>query len=333
MHMPQLTRRMTVARVGLFAALFALGAGSVPLTLLGQERPPAPGGVSAARFAVTLRDADGRLTAIERSFDDLERIDVVSPAFGEAITGPLAAYVSAMTEAFDTAIAEAISASRSQGRSGSVVLVDRFEDLALEHERRTRELDARSQRIIARIKDGALGIDKVLLQSLSPQERGEFRAFLTPDGVRETERRNPGYFKGAPGLSRSSMQAAPSGSRAGGGIASVLGKLSLVLVRPAHAAALPGNGGAGRAQLAATVVSGCAGVAGALAASKQPTPAQQASCDQATAAASVARTQALQVQSACLAAAHGGGNKHWKHAHFKLTMQTACVAVYVARLA
>ncbi|MBI2174675.1 MAG: hypothetical protein HYU33_05725 [Candidatus Omnitrophica bacterium] len=281
-----------------------------------QERGTAGGIVSPAQVGTRLQDNDRQLASIEQLFTRIEAAKLITDNYADELSVPLAAYAKAMMESFDTAIKQAELAAKSQGKEGSTALLKPFEDLAVKHENRMKQLDMRAQKIVLQIKEGAVQIDKSLLQQLTPQERGEFLQTLHPRGVKEMEQRHPELFKeppkpkGQPSGRKSSSTAEPA---EGGKVARgwpMLEKISDFFISPAQAA------------IAIPVTAACTGPAVVF-----------DLCGQATLIASNQISQAQTTFTACWNAAHGGGNKHWKHFHWKATMQTACTAVLVARLA
>lgn len=275
-----------------------------------QERGTAGGIVSPAQVGTRLQDNDRQLASIEQLFTRIEAAKLITDNYADELSVPLAAYAKAMMESFDTAIKQAELAARSQGKEGSTALLKPFEDLAVKHENRMKQLDGRAQKIVLQIKEGAVQFDKSLLQQLTPQERGEFLQTLHPRGVKEMEQRHPELFKGPPTRPKSSSTAEPA---EGGKVARgwpMLEKISDFFISPAQAA------------IAAGVAAACTGPAVVF-----------DLCGQATLIASNQTSQAQTTFTACWNAAHGGGNKHWKHLHWKGTMQTACTAVLVAKLA
>ncbi len=309
-------RRFTAAAI---LALFSLSAG----TAFGQaERANAgtgPGNAALAQFRGTLQDADRKLKTIEQLFAQLEGMKTIGNNFGDALNDPISQYAMAMSAAFDTAIQQTELAARTQGKEGSTGLVKPFEDLAQQHERGWKSIDDRGRAIVNRVKDGGVLIEKSLLEQATPQDRDEFLRNLSPQGAKEVGQKYPDLFKGKPSSPpKSSSASEPNDSYRMARTRQwpVLEKISDLLIRPAQAA------------IALTVYSACHNSDGT-----SLTAAQWATCLQVTQTAITQKAQAQNTYNSCAGAAHGGGDKHWKHLHWKFTMLTTCGAALVFRLA
>ena len=315
----KLNQRRQFAQVALFS-LMALGAGSA----FAQTERPAPGlpspsgpgiSISPAQFDNALRASASQLASIKQMTVRMEGVKSIGEKFGDELIEPMSKYAQDMSNNFDRAIAPALLAAKTQGKEGSTELVWPFEKLAKDHEKDWKDLDGRAKKIVMHVKEGAIQIDKVLLEQLTLPERNEFQKSLSPKAAKDLEQKHPDLFKGT--SSKSSSVLEPSVSDRVALNWPTLEKISDFLIRPAHAA------------IALKVYLACKS-------NSDGTPltaAQWSNCAAVTQAAITEKNQAWATYQTCAAAAHGGGDKHWKHFHWKATMLTACTTALTIKLA
>ena len=153
-------QRRHVAHVALFS-LMALGAGSA----FAQTERPAPGLpspssgpagllISPAQFSSSLQARERELASIEQLFTRIEaaKLPAEKEKLSEGLSAPLDAYAKGMIESINTALKQAELAAKSQGKEGSTGLLKPFEDLAVKHEQRMKQLDVRAKKIGSEIE-------------------------------------------------------------------------------------------------------------------------------------------------------------------------------------
>lgn len=228
--------------VSLFLAVGLLAFGS------GAHAQPKPGADATPAFKTKLEPLGGKLRNIEQRVDALvakvnQRKLITEAEMEDAdLDKAMKEYADAMKAAYDDAIKQAEQAARSKGKEGNTANLKAFEDLAKTHDKRMKQVEAKTRKVEAQIRTGAIRLDKSVLQKVTPAEREEFRKHLKPEGIREMEKLHPDLFK--PGktslLSPQLESESVLLSAAAGYCAPLLGQLGDLLLSPAHAAlALP----------------------------------------------------------------------------------------------
>lgn len=115
-----------------------------------EERSSTGAVVSAPAFMARLQSNDKQLTSIETLMArmDAAKSSADKDKYADNLNDTLAAYSKAMLESFDTATKQAELANNSQGREGNIALLRQFEGLAVRHERKLKQVDARAQRMM-----------------------------------------------------------------------------------------------------------------------------------------------------------------------------------------
>lgn len=232
-------RTLTVS-LFLAAGLLAFGTGA--------HAQPKPGADVTPAFKAKIEPLGGKLRNIEQRVDALvakvnKRKLITEAEMEDAeLDKAMKEYADAMKAAYDDAIKQAEQAARSKGKEGNTADLKAFEDLAKAHDKRMKQVEAKTRKVEAQIRTGAIRLDKSVLQKATPAEREEFRKHLKPEGIREMEKLHPDLFK--PGktslLSPQLESESALFSAAAGYCAPLLGQLGDLLVSPAHAAiALP----------------------------------------------------------------------------------------------
>lgn len=295
-----MNQRRPLAQWTFASLLLALSASAV------FAQGSAGGAVVPSQFNANLQGHDRQLSSIEAFFGQLESTKSLGDRYSDDASSLMTVYAKAMMESYDTAIRQTELAAKSQGKEGSTALLNSFEDLAVRHENRLKLLDNKTQRILSQIKDGTIGVDKSFLLSMTPQERADFRQFLSPQAGKQLEQKNPELFKGLP-AGRSSFILVPATVAR---VWPLLEKISDLLISPAYAAI---------------------GKPVAVACHTLPTPvplpltnAQIAACIQATQLAYNLGLQAQNTYSAC-----------WNSAKkpFQGFKRAQCLSTLIARLA
>lgn len=149
------------AQGALFSLMASGASGAFAQTERGAPGLPSPASqagliVSSAQFKDALQARDRQLTSIEQLFTRIEaaKLPAEKEKLSDELSQPLAAYAKGMIEDFDTAMKQAQLAAKSQGRQGSIGLLKPFEDQAVKHEQRMKNLDARAQKIGGDIEKG-----------------------------------------------------------------------------------------------------------------------------------------------------------------------------------
>ena len=136
-----------------------------------------------------------KLNAIESHIAKINREKIVRINDAEDLEKKMYEYAEHMKNALDAALQEAQKAGESEGKEGSIKSLKNFEDTAKAHEARVNKLARNLESIEAKIKVGAITLDKPLLQQMTPPEREEFRKFLAPKGIKNMEKLHPDLFK------------------------------------------------------------------------------------------------------------------------------------------
>jgi hypothetical protein len=164
---------------------------------VGPSKAVEPGGaVTVEAFKNRLAGNDKKLVGVEALVGRVESSKLITVRDSDELDTSIRAYATDMEQAADTALKEAEKAF--QGKGGNANLLADFERTAKAHEARVKQIETRTQKIDTQVKAGTIRLDKPVLQKMSPQERGEFKQYLRPEGVKEMERLHPDLFKGLP---------------------------------------------------------------------------------------------------------------------------------------
>lgn len=117
--------------------------------VLAQDRGPAGGSVTVDQFGTRLQAIDKQLTSIEQLFGRIEAAKLAADKdrHAEELNNSLDAYTKAMLESFDTALGQADTAAKKQGREGSMALLKPFEAHAEKHANRLKKLEDQAQKM------------------------------------------------------------------------------------------------------------------------------------------------------------------------------------------
>lgn len=149
--------------------------------------------VTDAEFGRVLQANEAKLASIEGTLDGIKSRKLVRLG-DEGTDQAMYSYAESMKAAFDQASSETLKAAKSAGREGNANLLGAFEKMAKVHEQRTAKLEGKLKVIDAGVKAGEIMLDKPLLQKMTPAERGEFKAAITPGAIRNYERLSPGLL-------------------------------------------------------------------------------------------------------------------------------------------
>jgi hypothetical protein len=191
---------------------------------------------AAEDFKLRLEANGEKLGRIEALLGRVESSKLIMQADSEGFGNSIHEYAEAMNAAADTALKEAEKAF--QGKGGNANLLGDFERTAKAHATRVKQIEARTIQIDALLKVGTIKLDKPLLQKMSPQERGEFKQYLRPEGLKEMERLHPDLFKDLRSSAIKPGTAAASADRgyaAQGWCGALLETVDNLLVSPAQA--------------------------------------------------------------------------------------------------
>jgi hypothetical protein len=149
--------KKTLEQYGL-PLLLAIGILLAGEPVFAQERRAAGEIVSPAQFGTRLQGNDRQLVSIEQLFTRMEAAKVTADKekYSDDLSDALAAYAKAIMESFDTANKQAELAAKSEGKGGSTALLKPFEDLAVKHENRLKQLDERAQKIMGSPKSSSI---------------------------------------------------------------------------------------------------------------------------------------------------------------------------------
>lgn len=116
-----------------------------------QERASVGVAISPIQFSIKLKDHDRQLALIEELVTRIEgaKMNEDKEKHANDLNDALAVYAKGMLESFDTAIKQTELSSNTKGKQGSVALLKSFEDLAVKHENKLKQIDARAQKIIS----------------------------------------------------------------------------------------------------------------------------------------------------------------------------------------
>lgn len=210
-----------------WALTLSLCLGVIGYSTLSAQAAEKGGVIGVEDFKVRLAANEKKLVGIEALLGRVESSKLITERDSDDFGKSMHEYAEAMKVALDSAGSDA-------------QLLRNFEQTAKGHEHRLKQLEARTQKIDTQLKAGTIRLDKPLLQKMSPQDRGEFKQYLAPEGVKEMEKLHPDLFKGGlppPGAMKPGASAVPAdgGYAAQGWYGTLLEAAGNLLVSPAQA--------------------------------------------------------------------------------------------------
>lgn len=221
-------------------------------------------GESTAEFKLKKDKAEMKLKEIETLLDKVLREKRVSKR-ADSLDTLQKEHVESLNEAVKQAIADVEAADKSKGKKGSFRSFADFENMAVDHEKRGKAVEAKIKDILEKIKTADIELDVTLLENMTPAERKEYLEYMTPGGREKMKKKQPKLLSGRD-VETGTMLVVPGDlgritRSAGQFCSSAYDTLGDLLVPPAEATI----GAAAGAACAGTAGAGCvAAVAGAV---------------------------------------------------------------------
>ncbi len=152
-------------------------------------------GESTAEFKAKKDKAENKLKEIEALLDKVLKEKRVSKRADE-LDSLQKEHVESLNNAVKQAIADVDEADKSKGKRGSFRSFADFENMAVDHEKRGKAIEARINDILAKIKEGDVELDGSLLESMTPAERKEYMEYMTPSGREKMKKKQPKLLSG-----------------------------------------------------------------------------------------------------------------------------------------
>lgn len=153
----------------------AIGVLLVGVPFLAQSSGAQERLISTQSFERELKASDKALTAIENSFTKIENAKSAKErdALADGFERQLSVYARGMMKQCELALAQASQAAKTNGRAGSVKLPVLYEELAQQHEKRLKSLEARAEKLKGEIKERGGGEAKKSGSIAEPTEGQE----------------------------------------------------------------------------------------------------------------------------------------------------------------
>ncbi|WP_414529635.1 hypothetical protein [Nodularia chucula] len=149
-----------------------------------------------SQFTVTqLRNATTRLNELETAFNQVERKKVATLQDTETIEKAAFAYAEAMKAGLDSALKEAETLAKTEGKQGSINPLGTFEKAEQTNKPRLEKIGERANLIERQIKTGAIRLDRSIIQNLSVPERQELLESLETPAQQIYLREQPALFQ------------------------------------------------------------------------------------------------------------------------------------------
>ncbi|MCC5605951.1 hypothetical protein LC612_03865 [Nostoc sp. CHAB 5834] len=150
------------------------------------------------------------LTEIENAFDTIESIKLVTLEQAEEISNATKKYADKTKAELDAALKSATLLAETEGRSGEIQSLSRFETLEERTVSRLENIQTRAADIEKLVKEGSLILDQSLIKTLSTDERGDFLGSLPATVQNRYTQSQPQLFKGvSPSLNPENLQNLP----------------------------------------------------------------------------------------------------------------------------
>ncbi len=146
-------------------------------------------------FKAKMDLAEPKLKAVESLLKKMERDKLITEKDSDDLHNAMYGYAEDMKSASDEALKDAENAAKSEGREGNVANLKAFEERAKADEVRVKGVETKVKAIEGKVKNGIIKLDRPVLQKMTPSERGDFKKFLKPKGLKEMERQHPDIFK------------------------------------------------------------------------------------------------------------------------------------------
>ncbi len=175
-------------------APFAQAADSSP-SKPGAQQPPGPPKYFAknasAEYKKKMEVANVKLKRMEDRLDKIEKNRVFLKGEMDSMNMDLDQYGNDMWNLYNEAVGRVKEAGDTQGKKGGNEEFLYFEDNAQAHAKRMKALEAKHQRIENDIKNGKVKPGKDIIDTMTPQEKDEFKKSLTPEGRKEIQKAYP----------------------------------------------------------------------------------------------------------------------------------------------
>ena len=135
--------------------------------------------------------ASAKLKKMEVRLNKIEKNRVFSKDDADSMNMELDQYGNGMWNLYNEAVGKVKEANETKGQKGGNEEFLYFEDIAQGHVKRMKVLEAKHQKIENDIKNGKIKPEKDIIDTMTPQEKNEFKRSLTPEGRKEIEKAYP----------------------------------------------------------------------------------------------------------------------------------------------
>ncbi|MDB9374274.1 hypothetical protein [Nodularia sphaerocarpa] len=146
---------------------------------------------------IQLRNATTRLNQLETALNQVERNKVATLKDTEAVEQAAFAYAEAIKAGLDSALKEAETLAKTEGKQGSINALVTFEKAEKANQPRLEKIEQRANTIERQIQVGTIRLDKSIIQNLSVPERRELLDSLEPPAKQIYLREQPALFNPA----------------------------------------------------------------------------------------------------------------------------------------
>ncbi|MEH2324697.1 MAG: hypothetical protein V7K32_14240 [Nostoc sp.] len=150
------------------------------------------------------------LTQIEKAFDTIESIKVVTLEQSEEISNATKKYADKTKADLDIALKNATLLAETEGKSGEIESLSTFETLEDSTVSRLENIQNRAAGLEKLVKAGSLILDQSLIKTLSTDERADFLGSLPAQVQNRYTESQPQLFKGvSPNVNPENLQSLP----------------------------------------------------------------------------------------------------------------------------
>ena len=133
---------------------------------------------------------------LSAALDSMQKEGMVTEKNSLNFNNKLEKYAGDMKMAFEQVGELTLKEAKSEGKEnqGASKALAKFEDMAVGHEKKMKELDEKAQKIDDLIKSGKIRIDPALLKKMTAEERKDLMEFLDEPTRKEYQEKYPDLF-------------------------------------------------------------------------------------------------------------------------------------------
>lgn len=146
---------------------------------------------ASAEFKKKMSEANAKLKRMEDRLNNIEKSRKFSRREMEDMNTDIEEYGNKMWNLHNEAVGRVKEAGDTEGKKGGNEEFLYFEDTAKVHEKKLKALKEKQNRIENEIKNGKIKPGKDIIDTMTPEEKHEFKKSLTPEGRKEIEKTYP----------------------------------------------------------------------------------------------------------------------------------------------